>query len=257
MKIRIYSDLHLEFGRFDSPFNERGDEQLVVLAGDIDVGCAAIGWAAHTFAHVPVVYVLGNHEYYHHNFDTLLEQCRERARGTNVHILERDHLDVGGIRVLGCTLWTDYKLFGAERMHEARQWAEGSLADHWCIRRTGGQHFTPAHAARSFIESAHWLDWQISQADRPLLVVTHHAPTPATIAPFYAGKISNAAFHSDAEDLLRAPVRMWVHGHTHYNADLLHNGVRVVTNQWGYPSEDMLGFRRDGLFTFPDGGGAP
>jgi hypothetical protein len=254
MKIRIYSDLHLEFGRFDSPFDQRGDEDLVVLAGDIDVGCAAIGWAAHTFAPAPVVYVLGNHEYYHHNFDTLIDQCRERARGTNVHVLERDVLDVGGIRVLGCTLWTDYKLFGPERIDEAQDWAAQSLADHEVIHRHGGRRFTPADAAQQFCINAHWLDWQISQADRPLLVVTHHAPTPSTIAPYYAGQISNAAFHSDAGDLLRAPVRMWVHGHTHYNADVLHNDVRVVTNQWGYPREDMRGFRRDGLFTFPEGG---
>ena len=252
MKIRIYSDLHLEFGRFDSPFDQRADEDLVVLAGDIDVGAAAIGWAAHTFAHVPVVYVLGNHEYYHHNFDTLLDQCRERARGTNVHVLERDGLDVGDIRVLGCTLWTDYELFGAERFEEAREWAGEALADFWCIRRDGGRHFAPADAAQRFAESAYWLEQQISQSDRPLLVVTHHAPTPATIAPFYAGKISNASFHSDAEHLLRTPVRMWIHGHTHYNADVVRNGVRVVTNQWGYPNEDMTGFRRDGLFEFPE-----
>ncbi|MEC9358669.1 MAG: metallophosphoesterase [Pseudomonadota bacterium] len=254
MKIRIYSDLHLEFGRADPSFNARGDEDLVVLAGDIDVGSAGVAWAAATFPHVPVVYVLGNHEYYHHTLDTLVAECRARARGTNVQVLERDVFDVGGIRVLGCTLWTDYALFGAERRDEARNWADAALADYWCIRRQGGQLFTAAQSARAFVESAHWLDWQICQADRPLLVVTHHAPTAATIAPCYQGQISNAAFHSHADDLIRPPVRMWVHGHTHYNADLLHHGVRIVTNQWGYPSEDMLGFQRAGMFTFDAGG---
>ena len=65
------------------------------------------------------------------------------------------------------------------------------------------------------------------------------------------GRYTSAA---DVEHLLRPPVRMWIHGHTHYNADVMRNGVRVVTNQWGYPSEDMTGFRRDGLFEFPDEG---
>lgn len=254
MKIRIYSDLHLEFGQYDPVFDRRGDEELVVLAGDIDVGAAAIGWVAHTFAHVPVIYVLGNHEYYHHNFDTLLDECRERARGTNVHVLERDALDVGGIRVLGCTLWTDFRVLGDEHRKRARDWAEQSLTDFWCIRRQDGKHLTPERTVRTFVQSAHWLDWQISQADRPLLVVTHHAPAAATIAPRFAGHFSNGSFHSNCDDLLRAPVRMWVHGHTHHNADVVHNGVRVVTNQRGYPSEDTLGFRRDGLFEFPDGG---
>ena len=248
MKLRIYSDLHLEFGRFDPAFDRRADEQLVVLAGDIEVGAAAIGWAAHTFAPAPVVYVLGNHEFYHHNFDTLVAQCRERARGTNVHVLERDVLDVAGIRVLGCSLWTDYGLFGAERQAEAKLWARDALADFMCIRRLDGQLLLPMDAAQRFEESARWLDQEITRADRPVLVVTHHSPTAATISPLFAGQISNASFHSNADHLLRSPVRMWTHGHTHHNADLLLNGVRVVTNQWGYPDDEAPGFRRDGLF---------
>lgn len=256
MKIRIYSDLHLEFGRPFWPSTQGGDEDLVVLAGDISVGTAGVRWAAESFPHVPVVYVLGNHEYYHRNFDTLIDACRQDARGTNVHILERDILDVGGIRVLGCTLWTDYALLGTDRVDEARNWAKRSLADHGLIRRDSGQFFTPDHAAESFAASTHWLDQQIAAAERPLLVVTHHAPTAATVAPFYQGKISNASFHSNADHLIRPPVRMWVHGHTHHNAELMHQGVRIISNQLGYPREGVIGFRKDGLFVF-DEGGAP
>ncbi len=254
MKIRIYSDLHLEFGRSDALFHQRGDEELVVLAGDIEVGTFGIGWAAATFPHVPVVYVLGNHEYYGHDFDSLVAECRERARGTNVHVLEREAFDLGGIRVLGCTLWTDYQLFGSEPKAQAQEWARQSMADHRCIVRQDGSRFTPAHAAHAFAESANWLDRQIAKSDRPVLVVTHHAPTAATIAPFFAGRISNAAFHSNADHLIRSPVRLWVHGHTHHNADSILNGVRVVANQWGYPNERLSGFRRDGLVTFDAGG---
>ena len=225
-----------------------------MLAGDIEVGTLGVVWAAATFPHAPVVYVLGNHEHYHHDFDNLVAECREKARGTNVHVLEREAFDLGGIRVLGCTLWTDYKLYGAERKALAQEWAEQAMSDHRCIVRQDGQRFTPAHAAHTFTESAKWLDRQSAKSDRPVLVVTHHAPTAATTAPFVAGRISNAAFHSNADHLIRSPVRLWVHGHTHHNADLLHNGVRVVSNQWGYPNERMTGFRRDGVFTFDEGG---
>lgn len=63
MKIRIYSDLHLEFDRYSPNFEQRGDESLVVLAGDVDVGVGGVRWAIERFPYVPVVYVLGNHEY--------------------------------------------------------------------------------------------------------------------------------------------------------------------------------------------------
>jgi hypothetical protein len=41
-----------------------------------------------------------------------------------------------------------------------------------------------------------------------------------------------------------------VHGHIHYDADVPINGVRVITNQWGYPDAEAIGFRPHGLFTF-------
>jgi Icc-related predicted phosphoesterase len=246
MKIRIYSDLHLEFGRFDSPFTERGAEDLVVLAGDIDVGVAGVQWAARTFPHVPVIYVAGNHEFFGHDFSYLVDECKAAATGTNVHVLERDSIDVGGIRVLGTTLWTDYRVAGEHRQQEAMEWAEVNLADSWQIRTNG----RPTKSDRFLLEHLHsvaWLDEQIAVADRPVIVVTHHAPTLRTTDPFYAGSISTAAFHSNTEHLLRKPVKLWIHGHTHYNVDLRVRGVRIVANQWGYPNEAVRGFRRDGL----------
>lgn len=247
MKIRIYSDLHLEFGRFDSLFTEHGDEELVILAGDIDVGSAGVAWAARTFQHVPVVYVLGNHEYFGHDFEALVQECKVVAHGSTVHVLERDAFDCHGIRVLGTTFWTDFEVYGQERMQEAMDWARESMDD-FCLIRRQGCDLMPRDTSEAFASSAYWLDHQIAAADRPVLVVTHHAPSLETMSPYYKGQISNAAFHSNAEHLLRSPVRMWVHGHTHSNADAPVNGVRVVTNQWGYPNEDMLGFRRDGVF---------
>ena len=42
MKIRIHSDLHLEFAGWRPP---PCDEDVVVLAGDIAEGCSGIAWA--------------------------------------------------------------------------------------------------------------------------------------------------------------------------------------------------------------------
>lgn len=259
MKIRIYSDLHLEFGRPFWPATHSGEEELVVLAGDIAVGTAGVQWAIESFPHVPVVYVMGNHEFYRHDIDSLIAACMSMAKGTNVHILECGALDIGGIRILGCTLWTDYALLGADRVPEAQQWAAQNLADHAYIRLWGQERFYPPDAAEEYAENVQRLDEQITQAEKdgvPVLVVTHHGPTAATEDPYYKGQISSTCFHSNADHLIRPPVRMWIHGHTHYNVDLMHQGVRIISNQLGYPREGVLGFRRDGLFTF-DKGEAP
>ncbi len=249
LRLRIYSDLHLEFDRFNPAFEQNYGEDLVILAGDIDVGTGAIDWAVRRFAGRPVIYVLGNHEYYHHDFNQLVSECKSLAQGTNVHVLERDAFDYQGIRILGTTLWTDFEALGPDRVDVAMTWAEQTMSDFQVIRESG-RNLTPLRTVEAFAQSAYWLDQQIAAADRPVLVVTHHAPTLSTEAPYYAGHISKAAFHSSVDHLLRAPVRMWVHGHSHYNADALVNGVRVVTNQWGYPDEEAIGFRQHGLFTF-------
>jgi predicted phosphodiesterase len=61
MKIQIISDLHQEFGSMDLSF-EGAD--VVVLAGDINLGTKGIEWIKSTITDIPVIYVLGNHEYY-------------------------------------------------------------------------------------------------------------------------------------------------------------------------------------------------
>lgn len=60
MKIQIISDLHQEFGSTDL-FFENAD--IVVLAGDINLGTKGIEWIKLKIEKKPVVYVLGNHEY--------------------------------------------------------------------------------------------------------------------------------------------------------------------------------------------------
>ncbi len=68
MKILVLSDLHNEFEVFDAlPIAA----DVVVLAGDIDVGTAGIAWAERTFL-APVVYVAGNHEFFRGRIDDVL-----------------------------------------------------------------------------------------------------------------------------------------------------------------------------------------
>jgi len=64
MRPHILSDLHTEFDEFDPP---ETDADIVVLAGDIGVGTGGIEWAARQFSERTVIYVPGNHEYYHHD----------------------------------------------------------------------------------------------------------------------------------------------------------------------------------------------
>ena len=129
VRILVLSDLHLEFGAVEVP---RGTADVVVLAGDIHVGRDGLAWAKEAFPDQPVVYVLGNHEYYGDVFHRLALELKSLARGSNVHVLERDAVDIDGVSFLGCTLWTDFALFGtAER---GRALARNTMTDYQVIK---------------------------------------------------------------------------------------------------------------------------
>jgi len=61
MRLQVFSDLHLEFGRFEPTII---NADVVVLAGDIHQGTAGVKWARQYCHDCPVIYVPGNHEFY-------------------------------------------------------------------------------------------------------------------------------------------------------------------------------------------------
>jgi predicted phosphodiesterase len=72
---KIMSDLHLEFqdGReheFTVPYD---GEDALLLAGDVQSGIVLEDWFCELLAHRPVFYILGNHEFYHHDLVYLQE----------------------------------------------------------------------------------------------------------------------------------------------------------------------------------------
>ena len=61
MKLRVYSDIHLEFAPFSPPSLEA---DAIELAGDIGKGLSGLEWAQKQFPSSEIVHVAGNHEFY-------------------------------------------------------------------------------------------------------------------------------------------------------------------------------------------------
>lgn len=77
------------------------------------------------------------------------------------------------------------------------------------------------------------------------VVLTHHAPSPGSVRPRFAGDPPTPAFVTDLDRLMDASrVALWVHGHTHDPFDYTVHGTRVVCNPRGYaPHQLAQGFR--------------
>ncbi|QDZ29581.1 metallophosphoesterase [Noviherbaspirillum sp. UKPF54] len=233
MNIQIASDLHLDLLEKQFPGYravEPADADVLVLAGDIHRSTEAI--AAFADWPVPVIYVHGNHEAYHEQYAELEDKLRSACAGTNVRYLERGEHIVGGVRFLGCCLWTDY-LLDPEHQREAMQEAEQMLRDHQVIHTERGP-FTAQDALRLHRQSRAWLEQKLAErfAGRTV-VVTHHGPHPQSIHPRYAGVRLNAAFISDLTPLVEQ-ADLWIHGHVHDSFDYDVAGTRVIANPRGY-----------------------
>lgn len=245
MKIQVLSDLHLEYRPLEVP--DTGAD-LIVLAGDIEIGERGVRFALDELDGRPVLYVPGNHEYYGHDLLELRARLREMTEGTNVHFLDGEEWILGGVRFLGCTLWTDFLLYGEEKAQNAMELAHHHHGDFRRIR-TGDDHrrLSPHDTLAFHRHARSFLERKLEERfDGPTVIVTHHAPTPRSLSDQYRGDLLSAAFLSDLEDLMSGErVQLWIHGHTHHHVDLDVKGTRVVCNPRGYPQEHIPDFRPD------------
>lgn len=242
MKLLILSDLHNEFEPF-VPVSTEAD--VVILAGDIGTKARSVKWAASAFGSLPVVMVAGNHDLWGSAIPRGYEKMQEAARGTNVHFLQNEQVVIDGVRFLGCTLWTDYRLKGdqSQAMYEVGQ----TMNDFWKIRGANYARLSPRHMLDEHLKSVRFLTQHLAQPfEGKTVVVTHHAPTAASLRERFEGESVHirAAYASNLEHLMGGDVvPLWVHGHTHNTVDVQISGTRVVCNPRGYAPDDLtLGF---------------
>jgi Icc-related predicted phosphoesterase len=240
MRLHILCDLHLEFGPTPIP---NVDADVIVLAGDIHLGREGRRWARSQFPDKPVIYVLGNHEFYRHSLPELTETLKRETSDSHIHVLENDAIEINGYTFLGCTLWTDFQL--STDPEAAMRTAEGIMSDYNLIQFSPERRVLRAKdTARLHAESVTWLRKAITGSDRQrTIVVTHHAPSSRSEAAYHVKSPLAPAFASNLDTLIEGSgISLWVHGHTHYNIDYLIGSTRVLTNQRGYPDEVSPGF---------------
>ncbi|MBK7414439.1 MAG: hypothetical protein IPJ38_04275 [Dechloromonas sp.] len=110
---------------------------------------------------------------------------------------------VGNVRFIGCTLWTDYCLFGEQYLELAMVACAASLPDHKVITVEGNTPFSPTVARALHLQQREWLRRQLDEPfDGKTVVVTHHAPAPASLHPMFEKDLVSTAFISDLTDLL-------------------------------------------------------
>jgi len=239
LRVRVLSDLHLNHRTWKAP---DVPADVVMLAGDVTSGLEGIRWARSVFKDTPIVYVAGNQEFYGYNIDELVPELRRVASEHDVHFLEQEVLYMSGVRILGATLWTDFNLFGNQKIWLGK---DEVRADRPAERKgilTNAGVFTPAAMLDRHNSTLRWLKSELDRDfDGKTIVMTHHVPTRQGLPALWRDDLSSAAFASHL-DVLFSHVDVWICGHTHTAADFQAGRCRVVINPRGRTIGSRNGF---------------
>ena len=265
MKIKVVSDLHLEF----SDINIKNDEgcDVLILSGDImvaqdlhdhpemsygmysNVNLADLGRRQATalrfrdflkrvsFQFPHVVYVAGNHEFYHGKWNqTLTILADECAKHPNIYFLERGLKKIDDVIFVGGTLWTDMHKADPLTLHAARD----MMNDYRLIRKEyeGYTKLKPADTVYRHRDTLGYIEEIVGRKEvERYVVVGHHSPSTKSIHPHYASDyLMNGCYHSSLEEFImdRPQIKLWTHGHTHHPFDYMIGETRIVCNPRGY-----------------------
>ena len=263
MKLYLASDVHLEFG--DCIIKNEDNADVLILSGDIMIAqdlhdhleiptspyapMPDLGRRQETalrfrdflkrcsFQFPHVIYVAGNHEFYHGKWPIGIQYLRDECnKFPNIYFMENDSRTIDDVTFVGCTLWTDMNRGDPMTLH-----AVANMMNDFRIIRNSDLGFTrlrPDHVAQAHRYSLNYIKQVVE--DRPgqkFVVVGHHAPSKLSTHPRYADEyIMNGAYSSDLSDFIldHPGIKLWTHGHTHEDFDYLVGSTRIVCNPRGY-----------------------
>jgi len=250
-KIALISDLHNEFYRAaGQPLPDiqlKTQVDVLVLAGNIDVQAHGVRYAIEQSQKlaVPLVYVLGNHEFHGTPDKPVIEKVLEEAQGTDVTVLDAESVTISGTRFIGATLWTDMELLGRNRKNQILSHSALNVSDYDKIKFTHkpvSQVFTPTHSCfwheqdRSFIEAELKKDDDVKK-----VVITHHAPSAQCLSVGERDDLLSACRASHLDWMIeKYQPEAWLYGHIAYPNQLQLGKTTVINNPCAHQQQAKL-----------------
>lgn len=233
MKIKIISDLHLEFlspsqiEKLVRQIKSEGD--VLVLAGDVGNGKLKHYqlFLEEMSKKFPKIFVVaGNHEYYGNEIDDTNQHIKLICeKMENVSFLCSSWEDYGGFRWIGTTLWSNIS-------DSVKCFTNDVLR----IKNFPVGKYNKLHK-----ESVDFLSNTLTNSTR-CIVITHYLPSMGLIHEKYQNEnIYNQWFASSLDDLIEKytdTIPLWIYGHTHDFSHVRLFNTEMVCNPYGYQGEN-------------------
>lgn len=263
MRIFLASDIHFEFHSdvaWLPPLPAAELFDVLVLAGDIGHGpwlSEGLRRLRKRYPGKPIVYVAGNHEFYRGN---ITHSPIKDVDIADFHHLEKSSVELYGYQFSGTTLWTGFDCLGLDLTERAMHIANNCIADFMEIRiaersESNGRalRITPEHMRDLYAQAKAWLDAELAYSDSDkTIVITHFPPGREFRHAHIKEDEVSAYFQANCVDLIRRhQPALWLYGHNHWSDQHQCGKTRVISNQYGYPSEHS-GYRADLIIGLPD-----
>lgn len=277
MKIRIISDLHLASNNVSWPLNsidtlqkykdkegansihsgkDVEDDIYTLIAGDLAADADTCDKFFKAFPELKGCWVEGNHIVYNDEnktIDELYEERKERFGNNQMKFLENDVYEIPNTDfvVIGATLWTDFKLFGHDKIKisKCKRAVKRALNDY----RYGIQRFdednngdpepimlSPEYTKNFFEKSFQYINQMVKQyKDKKVIVLTHHCPSIRCSPSRYHSDLVTAGYVSNLDIFIEENpnIVMWICGHCHEQKFFKIGNTNIVMNPIGYGSE--------------------
>ena len=272
MKIRLLSDLHVEF--YASPLYlqqkltkfipEVHDDEILIIAGDLGVAGSGLAACSLNKEYKSMLeyfakrwnYVIltpGNHEYYDRDkycslkdVDVMIQkECDKLGiiflNKNSVKIDKKIFKKTGNsgdkdfdFVILGCTLWSQSTPEAYKGMNDRLR----AVLNHKELLTIHNDHKT-------------WLSQELEKCYRKgqkAIVITHHLPLMELTHPKYLEprfKALNSAYASKLNELFELyeptdTIHSWYCGHTHEKTEKELYKVKFLINPLGYPRESRM-----------------
>ena len=199
--------------------------------------------------------MLGNHEHYQGDYARSRERLQNMLDGLgcdNVHILEKDTIDIDDYTFVGGTLWTNFN-----NQDSLTMWNAGRSMNDYKVCKNSGRGISGGGYASRLQPEDTLADHQAmmdyirivteGQTDKKFVLVIHHAPSAASVAECYKSDfLMNGNFYTELSEFIldRPQIRLICHGHMHNKSSYMIGTTRVICNPRGYtgyePSADRF-----------------
>lgn len=250
MLIRIASDLHIEFWKYDVtekvlldviPELETDQITTLVLAGDIGLFNINLEIVLRILSERfdAIIWVSGNHFFYHTDiFDNFKSVINLNFLPLNVTLLEDSYELIDDVLFIGANLWTDFNKSNPVDMLEAKF----GINDFRIIKKTDQTVLTPEDIVEIHKTSKRYIFDVLEKYQdevRKTVVVSHHGISKLSVSEIHKDSKLNSSFVSTLDqEITDLGPDLWIHGHSHNSSDYMLGSTRVICNPYGYKNHE-------------------